>query len=175
MKKMVLGIAFTLLSIGFVGCSDNSNNDHSDSSFSGSVKENHSTDYSTDESSSISDETSIDKQAKNKTDITLNALKKGYSSIANVTYSETDKTFHLAPIDGLSETVTLQKIADAPTSVAHQDALKNMASQLIEMSNMISENVGTGFKISFDNPYQDRKPLFIIEDGNVEYPILPQD
>lgn len=171
MKKIMLGIAFTMLSIGFVGCSDNSSNDHSDSSISSSAKENH----SIDESSSISDETSIDKQSKNKTDITLNALKKGYSSIANVTYSETDKTFHLAPIEGLSETVTLQKVADAPDSVAHQDALKNMASQLIEMSNMISENVGKGFKISFDNPYQDKKPLFIIEDGNVEYPILTQD
>jgi len=175
MKKMVLGIAFALLSIGLVGCSDNSSNNLSDSSISNSIKETHSTDYSADESSNTSAKTSTDKQAEDKTDITLNALKKGYSSIANVTYSETDKTFHLAPIDGLSETVTLQKIADAPASVAHQDALKNMASQLIEISNMISENVGTGFKISFDNPYQDRKPLFIIEDGNVEYPILTQD
>lgn len=103
---------------------------------------------------------------------TLSSLKQGYASYYDIEFIEADKTFHLIPKKGINETDTLKKIADNPTGIQEQDSLKKMSSSLVELSNLITEHVGKGYSISFDNPYGKGKELSVLTDGNINYPIL---
>lgn len=100
------------------------------------------------------------------------ALEEGYSNYYDISYSNENSTFHLTAKDSLSETETLKKVADNPTYEKHETTIKEMAGSLVEMSNLIEENISEGVKIELDNPNKGGKSLFIVSDGQIEYPIL---
>ena len=100
------------------------------------------------------------------------ALEKGFSNFYDVTYSEESLTFHLSAKDGLSETETLKKVASNPNYEKHENIIKEMAGSFVEMSNLIEESISEGVRIELDNPNGSGEPLFIVSDGQIEYPIL---
>ena len=100
------------------------------------------------------------------------ALEEGYSNYYDVSYSNETLTFHLTAKDGLSETETLKKVANNPTYAKHETTIKEMAGSLVEMSNLIEENISEGVNIELDNPNESGESLFVVSDGQIEYPIL---
>lgn len=100
------------------------------------------------------------------------ALEEGYSSFYDVSYFDETMTFHLIPKDGISETDTLKKIANNPNDAEHEKTIKEMAGSLVEMSNMIEENIAEGINIELDNPNENGESLFIVSNGQIEYPVL---
>lgn len=100
------------------------------------------------------------------------ALEDGYSNNYDISYSNETSTFHLNAKEGLSETETLKKVANNPTYEQHETTIKEMAGSLVEMSNLIEENISQGIKIELDNPNDSGESLFVVSDGQIEYPIL---
>lgn len=100
------------------------------------------------------------------------ALEKGFSNFYDITYSEESLTFHLSAKDGLSETETLKKVASNPNYEKHENIIKEMAGSFVEMSNLIEENIAEGIRIELDNPIGSGESLFVVSDGQIEYPIL---
>lgn len=100
------------------------------------------------------------------------ALEEGYSSFCDVRYFDETMTFHLIPKDGTSETDTLIKVANNPNDAEHEKTIKEMAGSLVEMSNMIEENIAKGINIELDNPNENGESLFIVTNGQIEYPVL---
>lgn len=100
------------------------------------------------------------------------ALEEGYSNYYDISYSNETSTFHLTAKDGLPETDTLKKVADNPNYTEHEKTIKDMASSLVDMSNLIEENIAEGINIELDNPIENGKSLFIVSGGQIEYPIL---
>lgn len=112
---------------------------------------------------------SIDQEDVNKIQ---SALEDGYSNYYDISYSNETSTFHLTAKEGLSETETLKKVASNPNYEEHETTIKEMAGSLVEMSNIIQENIVEGINIELDNPNENGEPLFIVSDGQIEYPIL---
>lgn len=111
----------------------------------------------------------IDQEDVNKIQ---SALEDGYSNYYDISYSNETSTFHLTAKEGLSETETLKKVASNPNYEEHETTIKEMAGSLVEMSNIIQENIVEGINIELDNPNENGEPLFIVSDGQIEYPIL---
>lgn len=156
MKKVII---LSLLSgLFLVGCGGNSS------------KKTESTTSKTSESS-ISQ---ADKDIKTNIEIAINSLKKGFSATHNISFDEKTKSFILSPKDGLSETETLKKVADNPTEPKYEETLKNMASNFIDLSTTISSNIGKEYKIKLKYPGNDNRDIFIIQDGNISYPIIDE-
>lgn len=126
-------------------------------------------------STSVSSEVAailVDDVKQEDIDKIKSALEEGYSSFSDVSYSNETRTFHLFPKDGVSETDTLKKVANDPKYAENETIIKDMASSLVEMSNMIEENIAKDISIELDNPNENGKSFFIVSNGQIEYPIL---
>lgn len=159
MKKIII---LSLLSgLFLVGCG--SNNDKKNESASSTTAEN-----------SIDRKASEKKSKQKNIDIAVNSLKKGFSAYHDVSFDEKTKSFILNPKEGLSETETLKKVADNPVEPKYEETLKGMASNFIELSTTISEKVGKDYKIKLKYPGDNNKDIFVIQDGNISYPIIDE-
>lgn len=131
----------------------------------------------TESTSSKTSETSSNKAEKEKQkniETAVNSLKKGFSATHNISFDEKTKSFILSPKEGLSETNTLKKVADNPTEPKYEETLKNMASNFIDLSTTISSNIGKDYKIKLKYPGNDNRDIFVIQDGNISYPIIDE-
>ncbi|MBO0438918.1 hypothetical protein [Candidatus Enterococcus ikei] len=154
MKKIVI---LSLLSgLFLVGCGSNSD------------KKTESTSPKTSESSTAQ----ADKDKQKNIEIAVNSLKKGFSAYHDISFDKKTKSFILKPKEELSETETLKKVADSPTEPKHEETLKNIASNFIELSTTISENIGKDYKIKLKYPGDNNRDIFVIQDGNISYPII---
>ncbi|WP_430597542.1 hypothetical protein [Enterococcus sp. AZ177] len=107
-------------------------------------------------------------------DNAISSLKKGFSAYHDVSFDKKTKSFILSPKEGLSETKTLIKIADNPTEPKYEETLKGIASNFIELSISISKNIGKDYKIKLASPGNDHKYMFVVQDGNISYPIITE-
>lgn len=126
-------------------------------------------------STSVSSEVAavlVDDVKQEDIDKIQSALEEGFSSFSNVSYSNETRTFHLTPKDGVSETDTLIKVANDPNYAEHEKVIKDMASSVVEMSNLIEDNIAKDVSIELDNPNENGESFFIVSNGQIEYPIL---
>lgn len=107
-------------------------------------------------------------------DNAIGSLKKGFSAYHDVSFDKKNKSFILSPKEGLSETETLKKIADNPTEPKYEETLKNIASNFVELSITISGKIGKDYKIKMKRPGNDNKDMFVVQDGNISYPIITE-
>lgn len=126
-------------------------------------------------STSVSSEVAsmlVDDVQQEDIDKIKSALEEGFSSFSDVSYSNATRTFHLTPKDGLSETETLKKVANDPKYAEHEKTIKDMASSVVEISNLIEDKIAQDISIELDNPNENGESLFIVSNGQIEYPIL---
>lgn len=123
-------------------------------------------------SSSESESTMLESLDQGKIDIIINSLNEGFGGITNISFNEESKTFHMSPIPGLKETEALKIIAENPEDETVQSTLKQMASSAIELSSLITENLGEGYSIQLDGLENDPVPFYVIKDSTIEYPVL---
>lgn len=172
MKKFMLVLLMGGV-ITLTGCGSRTNQITSEASSSSNIETSVSSSEiskSTTSQSGTSTRTS-DSYDQSDIDIVMDSLNQGFSEYFNVSYDSKNMAFILTPIEGLPETETLKKIASAPTEDAHEESLRINSTQLIELSTMISDNVGSGFTIVQANPLGGDN-LFEIKDGVISYPIL---
>ena len=156
MNKIFLTLFLAIVTLFSFGCQSNNESEGSSSENSATISESYG---------------APDINMEN-VDIIKESLNKGFGAINNISFSESSLTFHLTPIAGLTETDALEKIANNPKAEEHQNTLKALASSCIEFSQIVSDNVGKGYSIQLDNPSNNKKPFFIVKDGNVEYPVM---
>lgn len=173
MKKGLLVLLLTGI-LTLSGCGSGTNQSSSEASSSSKIEMS----VSSDVSESITSQTGTSTTTSNAydqsdIDIVMDSLNQGFSEYFRVSFDSKNMAFILTPIEGLPETETLKKIANAPTADAHEESLRANSTQFVELSTMIRDNVGKGFTIVQANPLGGEN-LFEIKDGVVSFPILEE-
>ncbi|MCH1670740.1 hypothetical protein MKL18_02165 [Enterococcus faecalis] len=151
MKKKVIFTSFLLLTVALSGCSQST------------------------EKTNNSSETEVGKLDNKKEELissTLKDLQDNFSKNHKVTFDKESKSFVLDPIVGLSVTDTLKTVADNAEIPKYKDSLTDISSNFTNLSKSISKAIGKEYKIKLKYPGDINKDVFVVQDGNVTFPIL---
>lgn len=158
----VVGLSMVLL---LAGCSDSSSETKSTNSCS--VEEVSSS--SEEESSVESSESKTDYDPEPSLDIKIetsrSALQESFAQYGVVRYDKSIKSFILTPTNaGL-----LEEIEGTVAGTYAPDSWSGLVDSAIDLSNSITDLLGTGYIFAIENPYETGQEILIISDGVVTH------